>query len=299
MKLTPQDRTIHNQFSTYGQNAKEWLRKCALLLPEIDRRRIWKKHGCESIYEYAAKVAGMSRHSVDEALWVVRKIEDKPELIKLFEQKGLRAVRPFVSMLTPATVSFWAEKGTVLPTRSLETYAKNYREELTRARKSQPESHPAAVGSKKELVQFETIPALAGTFNQLKKRADFDQVLEEFLDLLKAREEANKPQAVITSSRPIPAPIKKFVETRTSGLCAFPGCTKKGTSFHHTQRWALENIHDPDRLHLVCTAHERIAHEGLIANEEEAPENWRLKTEADPIGPKAYIDWLVGLHRQK
>ena len=77
MKLTESDRLVHNQFSDYGRNAKEWLRKCALLLSEIDRREIWKKRGCGSIYEYAAKVAGMSHHAVDEALWVLRKIEDK------------------------------------------------------------------------------------------------------------------------------------------------------------------------------------------------------------------------------
>ena len=66
---------------------------------------------------------------------------------------------------------------------------------------------------------------------------------------------------------------------------------------HHTQRWAFENVHDPDRLPLLCTAHERIAHEGLIENEELSPENWRLRDYADPIGRKAYIDSLVNLHR--
>ena len=293
MKLTNSDRIVHRQFSDYGRNAKEWLRKCALLLPEINRRQIWKKRGCGSIYEYAAKVAGMSKHSVDEALWVVRKIETQPELVKLFERKGLRAVRPFVSLLTPETVSFWAEKGTILPTRSLETYSKNYREELTRARKSEHEK-PA-----KEKITLDLSPELARKLQQVAKRADFESIVNRIIQEIEKHDAAEKPQSVATPSRHIPAEIDRYVRARTNDLCAFPACTKKGTSIHHTQRWALENIHDPDRLHLLCTAHERIAHNGLIENEDQAPENWRLKTKADSLEPKAAIDRLVGLYRQK
>jgi len=293
MKLTNSDRIVHRQFSDYGRNAKEWLRKCALLLPEINRRQIWKKRGCGSIYEYAAKVAGMSKHSVDEALWVVRKIETQPELVKLFERKGLRAVRPFVSLLTPETVSFWAEKGTILPTRSLETYSKNYREELTRARKSEPEK-PA-----KEKITLDLSPELARKFQQLAKRADFESIVNRIIQEVEKHDAAEKPQAISTPSRHIPAEMDRYVRARTNDLCAFPGCTKHGTSLHHTQRWALENVHDPDRLHLLCTAHERIAHNGLIENEDQSPEKWRLKAEADPLEPKTAIDRLVGLYRQK
>src|SRR3990170_8617878 len=74
---------LHQQFSEYGKNAKEWLRKCALLLPEIAEKQVWRRKGFSSIYEYAAKLAGMSRSSVDEALRVLSRIEDKPALQEL------------------------------------------------------------------------------------------------------------------------------------------------------------------------------------------------------------------------
>ena len=106
-----------------------------------------------------------------------------------------------------------------------------------------------------------------------------------------------KPKAVVTPSRHIPSQMDRHVRARTNDLCAFPGCAKLGTSLHHTQRWALENIHDPNRLHLVCTAHEQLAHHGYIENEDQSPEHWRLKAFPDTIGPKAYIDSLVNLHR--
>ena len=34
------DKILHQKFVRYGANAKEWTRKCALLLPEIERHRI-------------------------------------------------------------------------------------------------------------------------------------------------------------------------------------------------------------------------------------------------------------------
>ena len=52
---------LHARFVNYGRNAREWTRKCVILLPEIERERVWEKKGFESIYVYAAKLAGMSR----------------------------------------------------------------------------------------------------------------------------------------------------------------------------------------------------------------------------------------------
>lgn len=69
------DKSLHEKFKTYGQNAKEWMRKCALLLPEIARRKIWKKKGFGSLHEYAGKLAGMSRRQVDDAIWYLTKLK--------------------------------------------------------------------------------------------------------------------------------------------------------------------------------------------------------------------------------
>src|SRR3990172_1916605 len=91
---------LHQQFSEYGKNAREWLRKCALLLPEIEEKQVWRRKGFSSIYEYAAKLAGMSRYSVDEALRVLRRIEDKPALQELVAVRGIQAVRPVATIAT-------------------------------------------------------------------------------------------------------------------------------------------------------------------------------------------------------
>jgi hypothetical protein len=59
---------LHRDFVKFGSNAREWTRRCVLLLPEIERHRIWERKKFGSIYEYAAKLSGMSRNTVDDAL---------------------------------------------------------------------------------------------------------------------------------------------------------------------------------------------------------------------------------------
>ena len=184
----------------------------------------------------------------------------------------------------------------------VEAFVQNFRLKTTLQSETEPEKHAERTpehsgGALKEEVRFAVAPALAKKLQQLSKRKDFESLLEKFVAQVEAQEAAEKPEAVATSSRHIPVHIEKVVRERTGDLCAFPCCTKKGTSLHHTQRWALENIHDPDRLHLLCTNHERLAHQGYIENEELSPEHWRLRAYPAERGAKSLIDELVNVHR--
>lgn len=284
-KLSPAEQTIHQQFSDYGRSAREWMRKCVLLLPEIERRQIWRKKRCSSIYEYAAKLAGMSRSTVEEALRVLKKIEDKPALLELVKDKGLQRVRPVASIATLETESFWAEKARTMSKNALETYVHDYRLE------NLPREENRSVK-----LQMELEPELAMKLEKLKGLGTWSELMKKLVDGVQKAEVA-MPEPVYTESRHIPAAIKRHMTECNGGLCAAPYCTRPATSFHHTQRWALEKVHDPARLQPLCTAHERLAHLGLIENEECAPDEWRLRKEPDRTDPKFYVDTLVSLYR--
>ncbi|MEK9159373.1 MAG: hypothetical protein AAB383_01445 [Patescibacteria group bacterium] len=285
-KLTPLEQVLHQQFSEYGQNAREWTRKCILLLPEIDRLKIWRKKKFSSIYEYAAKLAGMSRYTVDEALRVLQKIADKPALLDLVKEKGLYRVKPVANLVTEENQSFWAEKIKSMSKHTLTTYVKDYRVEF----RPGPESLS-------EKVVLELRPELAKQLKEIQKRSDFEEILEKVLKEAAAREKIEQPSPVQSNSRYIPKAIVEYVDNRTSSLCSYPSCKRPATSLHHTQRFALEKVHDPGRLRPLCTAHERIAHLGLIENEDQATKNWRLRTSPDKTDPKFYIDSMVAHFR--
>lgn len=287
MKLSPKEQIIHAQFSEYGSCAKQWMRKCVTLLPLIQRYEIWDKKGFSSVYEYAAKLAGMSRNSVDAALWTMKKIEDKPVLQKLVEEVGLGKIRIVAKLATPETQDFWAEKAKIMSQHTLETYVKEMRESC-RATKTEPDGLDVTLHLKADLGR-----RLEG----LRKHVKFEEKLAHFVDEMEKEILNEQPSAVLTPSRHIPMQIQRHVQARTNGLCAYPGCDKQASSLHHTQRWKSERVHDPARLHALCTAHERLAHLGLIENEENSPSEWRLKKERDPTDLNQYVDRFVALYR--
>lgn len=335
--MKPEHQILHRKFQQYGANAKEWMRKCVLLLPEIEKHQVWRAKGFASIYEYAAKLAGMSRNTVDDALRILKRIEDKPELIKIVEDKGLNAVRPVVTIATPATESFWAEKAKNMSRHTLETYIKEFRKtffgedsatdmenlsvnattgsDLTKAENSTEtvsrtgtgnngkNSHQQAISilgnfiAYKKIVAMELDPEVVEQLEKLKGQDDWNELMKQFLQMRAQQLEEQKPEAVTAKSRHIPNKIQRYIFQRTNGTCSYPCCKKPFKIKHHTQRFALEEVHDPDRLHGLCKAHERIAHLGLIENEEGAPPFWKAKKEPDRAAPKFKIDQLVAKYR--
>jgi hypothetical protein len=266
-----------------GRQAREALRRCQLLLLLVASERVWEKKKFGSIYEYAAKLAGMSRASVDSALWTLRKVSDMPALKAVVESRGVNRVRVVASVATPETQDFWAEKARTMSQHTLETYVR----ETCRATKTQPDGVDVSLHLK---------PDLARRLEVLKKHAEFERMLGGAVARMEAELSASAPEAV-GGARHIPARIEHYVRERTSGLCAFPGCTRVATSLHHTQRWGLEKIHDPARLHALCTAHERLAHLGLIENEEAAPSQWQVREKAAAADDKRFVDQFVALYR--
>ncbi|MBT3865451.1 hypothetical protein HOE67_04615 [Candidatus Peregrinibacteria bacterium] len=296
-KLSDDDLKMHLQFSEYGMNAKEWLRKCALMLPEIERRKIWKKKKFGSIFEYAAKLAGMSKNQVYDALRIVRKVENLPALRRVVEEKGVNAVRAVATIVTEENEMFWAKKAMEMSARELETYVKDFRGEINRSESLHVKTtEPVKV---KTTVTMELDPQ---TLKQLEKLKGRDGTWEGAIkNLLETREdhlEAEKPEPVKSESNYVPAQISKFVEKRDNCTCVFPGCTKPHYALHHTQGFSRDHIHDPDKLYCVCQSHHSLAHRGLIENENQKPKYWRIREKADSASPRFGLDQLVGEHKR-
>ncbi|PIQ78143.1 hypothetical protein COV82_01730 [Candidatus Peregrinibacteria bacterium CG11_big_fil_rev_8_21_14_0_20_46_8] len=313
--LTDSDKELHKKFSEYGANAKEWIGKCKLLLPHIAEKQIWKKKGFMSIYDYAAQLAGMNQRSVDDALWILRKIQDKPALLRVAEQRGINKVRPVVAIATVKNQDFWAEKASRLSRAALETYVRDLKQQenngldLRTGPQNKPvHSYGSGNGNSERIkpttatyenVEMNVSAEVAETLRKLKGDKDWNEFMQELIQLKRAELQKTpaKPAPVRTNSRHIPADIKAYVLAQTGGRCAYPGCNRPYTSLHHTQRFALDHVHDPDHIVPLCTAHERLAHEGLIANEEKSPAQWQLRHGPDKNSDKFYIDSLVGTYR--
>jgi len=298
--LSNDEKTLHKRFIRYGLNAKEWMRKRVLVLPEIAKRRIWEKKGFSSIYEYAAKLAGMSRNKVDEALWILRKIEDKPDLKKVVELKGIQSIKPVIAIANEENAKFWAEKAREMSRDTLRIYVKEFRNNFRAGPKTNPGLFDQQAILNKETITMELDKNLAEKLKKLKGSGDWNDLLNQLIELREKEIESQKPKGVKTDSRHIPNAIKAHVLAKTNGSCAFPGCVKAAEIFHHTKRFALHKAHEPDFIVGLCKEHERLAHLGLLENEEMAPDNWKIREKPDldyENSGKSMIDRIVFKHR--
>lgn len=311
-KLT--DSELYKLAQEYGLRAKQWMRKFEGLLPEIYKRKLYKRRGFASIHEFSAKLAGMSHEKVDKILRLATHLENKPALKALLESGAASycKIEKVAYVATPETEAAWAEKVLTVPQPALELCVqearKNNRLEVT------PQSNFL---SEKVTDKFSTISFKIGTeleyeLRLLKQKLEkergealgFAEVLQELLKAYKSTAQTQKteskriiqlcPNCIKEKAnevkKPIPMAVQHLVTARQKEKCAFPNCKNPPEIFHHTRRFALNKTHDPDYIVHLCTPHERLAHAGLIENEEKAPSEWRIQA-------KFKIDEKVNSHR--
>lgn len=328
MKNNQSWRILHSQFVQYGRNAKEWIRKCQLLLPQIEKQQIWRRKRFHSIYDYATKLAGMNHDQVNEALRVLHKAEIFPSLMKVIEKKGINSVKPVLSMITKETESLFAEKAMTMNKNTLEVFVRHVRENnfqitglprksaqsinlqilpLEQANSSSCHSSQDAQFDSQPTAEFcvypkitiamQLDPEVADELQKIRGQSDWNEAISELLKLRQEKLDQEKPEVIEDASRPISAAIKKYVLAKTNSTCAFPGCYKPYEILHHADRFAMYNIHDPDKIVPLCEAHERLAHLGLIENENQPPKYWKLRAQPDYDDPKYEVDRVVEKYR--
>lgn len=104
------DRELYEKCSFFGTQARKWANKFAALLPEVEKRGLYKKHGFYSIFEFAAKLARMNRETVIEILRVSRKLENVPLLREQIETQGWSKLKVVATIATKENEEMLAEK---------------------------------------------------------------------------------------------------------------------------------------------------------------------------------------------
>ncbi len=392
-KLTQAELNVYESFEQCGKNAKKWMKKCVLMLPKIEELRIWEKKGFSTIHEFAAKLAGMSKHKVNEGLRILKRIDGMAEIRRVIEKKGIWAVKPVLRVLTAENQKFWAEKAMTMKRATLITYVRDWEKYYRNAgglgedRGSQigdlqsgdsqsgdsqsgdsqggdsqggdslpcdlsissdnnsgragagnpsnsalnkpsifqkadfEKANSGDIGSQwtcsqnatfqkslKVTVSMKLDPEVLVMLENLKGTTDWNTTIKNLLESHKREEqklgaerqklEDEKPPAVEANSRSIPVKIQKFIKARASGGCEAPGCKSPGKHFHHTTPFALKKEHDPDKIRLLCEAHHDIAHFGLIDNEDENPQKWRVREFPDLMDYKCVINARVAEFRR-
>ena len=145
------------------------------MLPEVNRRRLYEKKGFASIFEFAAKLAGLSHDQVRLALNLERRFEDKPALKQMLVEgkTSLHKLTRIASIATVENEQELAQKVNVLSKNALATLARDER-----------------VGSKSlpgQTLKFDLSDEVIEQLNLLHAQGKDVNVL--LMELLKEREE--------------------------------------------------------------------------------------------------------------
>jgi hypothetical protein len=264
-------KELHRLANLYGKNTLIWRRKFIGLLPEINRRRSYEKHGHSSIFVFAKKVAGLSEEQVRRALNLEKRFEHTPVLQKMLVtgEVSMNKLARVASIAEPENENALAEAVRQLPNRALETLVHDEKEIQNGFCKPKIEAKSVhvhrlelsnEVADKLLELQEKGIDVNAFLTETLVKREQ--EIQQEKEQIARELEEKSKKsnRKRKDCSRYRPAKVQKILHKEHGTKCSIPGCNKHAVHVHHTRPFALHASHDPRYLAPLCKEHHAIAH---------------------------------------
>ena len=254
------DEEILKLCQRYGRAALEARRKFEGLLPQVLERQLYRKKNCSSIFEFAAKFAGMSKKQVQRALQIDDQLEDKPVLRQEFRSGNVSVnkIAKVAYIATPETDEFWAQKVQILSTRAVETLVRD--ERTLQKGEDQKSVHVNTFETQFQLeedvrVELEKLQQKGINVNDLlreflQKRAE---EIEEEKERVAEEEIQKKPNRYVSAS------VRQILKKEHGDKCSIHWCQKPSQELHHTQRFALVGAHDPRYMAPLCKPHHEIA----------------------------------------
>lgn len=125
------DKDLYALCKEYGRRARKWAREFAFLLPEVARRGLHRKKGFESIYEFAGRLAGMSREVVYRVLSLHAKLRGMPKLWELLKTQGWGKLQLIAAIARPETENYWADKVSTMARSTLQLFIQELKKQYS------------------------------------------------------------------------------------------------------------------------------------------------------------------------
>lgn len=251
------DQKLFELFRDYGAKALLYRQKCIGMLPEINKRRLHLQHGCASIFEFAAKFAGLSHEQVKRVLSLNDHFYNKPALKQALEsgEVSVNKLARIAAVASTENQEMLAAASRTLSKNALDTLARDIRQ---LDKKVAPSDF--VPGHKVELA-----PPVQERLYALQQRGiDVNLLISEMLD--RREREISEKKMVMAFERPragsrhVPVAVKRLVMAEYGRGCSVPGCARPAVALHHAARFALTRNHDPRFLAPMCAGHHELAH---------------------------------------
>lgn len=274
-RITLTDESLYLLCREYGEKSRYWKNKFAGLLPEVYRRHLYRKKGFESIFEFAAKLAGMSHEQVRLVLNLEKKFDDKPTLKSLLVngQVSPNKLIRIASIATPDNQETLAQWTQTLSKNALDTLVRDHKiaqqdglQQPLLGDESLPgHSKLQDVGEAVKIVEKLSPETQRQLLELIDKNINIDEIISTALknrddEIAAEKHAAAEETAKKCSTRHIPARIIRIINAEQGDKCAVPTCNNRAEEVHHELPFALTKNHDPYNLKKLCKAHHEIAH---------------------------------------
>lgn len=263
------DEQVLSTAVKYGEEARRWRNRFLGLLPEVQRRKLYERHGCSSVVEFAKKVGGVSEDQVHTALRLDREFQETPLLHNLFTtgEVGMHKLARVASVANRDNEEFLANQVQLLSTSTINTLVKDIKQKEAISLYVQKSPLPTVPETAQVAVQLDS--EVANELIDLRNKGiDIDAELKEFLR--QRKEKIDREKEVIMNrefdqknnqeSRYIPARIRKVLKREYGNRCSIAGCKKSSQQVHHMRRYSIDPSHDPKYLAPLCKQHHEMAH---------------------------------------
>jgi len=265
------DEKLYELCKMYGARALEWRRKFIGLLPEVNRRKLYEKKGFGSIFEFAAKLAGVSKEQVQRVLQLERNFEDKPALREALVSGKISAnkLARIASVATIENQEILMNQAEQLSKAAVETFVRDIKFANQNGLFKTQNDGNSVPGHRIENLKLST-EVIAKLSVLQNKGIDVNELILEFLEKREqeieekkaeiVREFCEREKAGKATTRYIPSKVKKVLDEEFGKKCAVPNCKKMSKTLHHTARFGLIKAHNPYLMAPLCHEHHVIAH---------------------------------------
>lgn len=247
------DKELLETAEFYGKKLLYWRYKFTGLLAEINKRRLYEKKNCSSIFEYAAKFGGLSEEQVRRALNLDKRFEELPKLKEALTsgEVSINKLLRVAAIATPENEEKLVTAAKILSNRAIETFVRDEKQN----------------GLDKPQIEVKSVHVHFNDEVKLRlaelqeKGIDINEIILAALN--KREEEIAEEKAMpveLATSRSLLAKTERLVEKEHGTKCSIETCKKPSVVIHHTQTFAISRSHNPNYLAPLCKEHHEIAH---------------------------------------
>jgi hypothetical protein len=287
---TISDQDLIARCQEFGKKARKWKNRFVALLPEVSKRGLHRKKGFATIIEFAAKVGGVGRSTVEAIFRVDRILKDKPELKAMVAEVGVNKVRAVASIATKKNEKELVNLVQTMSKPALEMYV---RDEKAHEQATRPGTGNIVI---RERMSFSVDENIALEMRKIKLRMEkerkeaieWNDVMQEMVKAMdegkrqkkeqnqssknpeivdqKVCKKLDRKEIINRNSSPRRGKVSRYIiaekrhnlDDKYHGKCGHSDCNKPATEIHHIEGFA--QVHNHNKIIPLCHEHHELKH---------------------------------------